>query len=60
VEISWVFGSIADRWKEKITRRSMRRLAFPESLKGPLVWHYDILEHEDNEMVCPFEMVAAS
>jgi FtsP/CotA-like multicopper oxidase with cupredoxin domain len=33
---------------------------FGNSFTGEYVWHCHILEHEDNEMMLPYEILAAS
>jgi spore coat protein A, manganese oxidase len=50
-------------WKDTIRAdpRMVTRIIVPfEGFTGRYVWHCHILEHEDNEMMRPFEIVAAS
>jgi FtsP/CotA-like multicopper oxidase with cupredoxin domain len=34
-------------------------LPFANSFTGPYVWHCHILDHEDNDMMLPYEVVPA-
>ncbi len=49
-------------WKDTVRAdpRMVTRIIIPfEGFTGRYVWHCHILEHEDNEMMRPFEIVAA-
>ena len=49
-------------WKDTVQAHSrmVTRIIVPfEGFKGRYVWHCHILEHEDNEMMRPYEVVAA-
>ena len=50
-------------WKDTVRAdsRTITRIIVPfEGFVGRYVWHCHILEHEDNEMMRPYEIVAAS
>jgi spore coat protein A len=49
-------------WKDTVQAHSkmVTRIIIPfEGFTGRYVWHCHILEHEDNEMMRPYEVVAA-
>jgi spore coat protein A, manganese oxidase len=49
-------------WKDtaRVNAKTVTRIIVPfEGYAGRYVWHCHILEHEDNEMMRPFEVVAA-
>jgi len=49
-------------WKDtvRVNAKSVTRIIVPfEGYPGRYVWHCHILEHEDNEMMRPYEVVAA-
>jgi spore coat protein A len=50
-------------WKDTVRCESgqVTRIIVPfEGYTGRYVWHCHILEHEDNEMMRPYEVVAAA
>jgi len=50
-------------WKDTVRagRRMVTRIIVPfEGFTGRYVWHCHILEHEDNEMMRPYEVIAAA
>jgi spore coat protein A len=49
-------------WKDtvRVNAKTVTRIIVPfEGFPGRYVWHCHILEHEDNEMMRPYEVVAA-
>ena len=48
-------GAITAKWRDS---RAVTRIIVPfRPFAGKYVWHCHILEHEDNEMMRPFEIV---
>jgi spore coat protein A, manganese oxidase len=66
-EIRYLSGPITPEpneagWKDtvRVDSRMITRIIVPfEGFTGRYVWHCHILEHEDNEMMRPYEVVAA-
>ena len=49
-------------WKDtvRVNAKTVTRIIVPfEGYLGRYVWHCHILEHEDNEMMRPYEVIAA-
>jgi spore coat protein A len=49
-------------WKDtvRVNAKTVTRIIVPfEGFAGKYVWHCHILEHEDNEMMRPYEVLRA-